>query len=118
VMSIGNGTAPASPYGLISDLQAFAMAVVRHQVSIAQVMVSFRIALVAIVALIPLVYGAIQGGIVAIGRNPLARESIYRSLLQVMGMALLIVVIAVGLLYFVTAHTPLPQRGIQTKLMS
>lgn len=101
VIAIGNGLAATSQYGVVSDLQAFAGAIVGHQVSVAQSIVSFLVTIVAMAALIALVYGAIQGGIVAIGRNPLARASIYRSLLQVMATALLIVVMAGILLYLI-----------------
>lgn len=99
VINVGSSNPSSSAPAVISDLQAFAMAIVGHQVSVLQAVLSFLIAIVAIAALIALVYGAIQGGIVAIGRNPLARESIYKSLLQVMATAILIVVITAILLY-------------------
>lgn len=101
VIAIGNGVAVATQTGVVGDLQALASTVVGRQVSVLQAVFSFFVAIIAISALIALVYSSIRSGIIAIGRNPLARDSIYRSLVAVMVMALLIVVVAVGIIYFI-----------------
>ena len=64
-----------------------------------QAILSFLVTVIALASLIALVYGAIHASIVAIGRNPLAKGAIYKTLLQVIGMALLIVIVAVAILY-------------------
>lgn len=99
-ISIGySSTATSTQSGLLSGLQTFAVAVAGHQVTVLQTIFSFLIVIIAIGALIGLVYGAIHGSIVSIGRNPLARESIYKSLVQVIIMAAMIALTTIVLLY-------------------
>jgi hypothetical protein len=56
--------------------------------------------LIAIAALVALVYGAIRGSLISLGRNPLAGKLIMRSLSRVIGMALLIAAVSTALIYF------------------
>lgn len=99
-MIIGYAATPTSgDQGILGNIQAFASAIAGHNVSVLQTVLSFVVALIAITALIALVYGAIQGSLISIGRNPLAGSSIYKSLLRVVGMAALIVIVTVTILY-------------------
>jgi len=99
VVGVGSGAVAASA-GLSSSLQSLATVVAGHQVSTLQATLSFIIVVISVGALMALIYGAIHAGIVAIGRNPLALWSILRSVLQILGMGLLIAAVAAVALYF------------------
>lgn len=96
---IGYASAPQAAQGIIGGVQSFASSLAGHTVTPLQAAVSFVIAIIAIAALVSLIYGAIHGSLISIGRNPLARVSIYRSLAQIVLMALMIMVIAVVIVY-------------------
>lgn len=65
-----------------------------HEVSTLRALVSLVVALVALLALVTLVYASIYGSIIAVGRNPLAKYTIFRTLGSVLGMAVLTAVVA------------------------
>lgn len=98
-IAIGSGIASSAPSGLVGNIQTIIGAVAGHQVSALKAVLGFLVAVTAIGALIALVYGAIHASIVAMGRNPLARRSILRTLAQVSALACLIVVVAGVILY-------------------
>jgi hypothetical protein len=103
-LAVAIGTAPSllnGPGTATNVLQRIANSVAGHTVSTLPVVVSTIIALVAIVSVVTLIYGTIRGSIISIGRNPLAKPAIFESLAQVIGMATLIVVIAVVIIYLV-----------------
>ena len=87
--------------GFLGQVGTFASVVAGHSVSTTQSIFSFLVALVAIVALVALIYGAIHGSLISIGRNPLSRISIYRTLLQIVVMSLLIAVTAIVIVYLI-----------------
>lgn len=87
-VNIGLGTVASSSSGdKVTGLQKFAKSLTGHTVSTVRVVISMILALVAFLALITLIYASIYGGIVSIGRNPLAKYAILRSLVSVLGMA-------------------------------
>lgn len=98
---IGYVPLPDTSTGFLGQVGTFASAVAGHGVSVSQSILSFLIALVAIIALVALIYGAIHGSLISIGRNPLSRVSIYRSLAQIVIMALLIAITAVTIIYLI-----------------
>ena len=100
MLNITTGAATGGDRGVLNNLQATATGLVGHPVSVMQALLSFLVAVVAIASVIALVYGSIRGGIIAVGRNPLARAAIYKSLAQVIAMACLIVAVAAVVLYF------------------
>jgi hypothetical protein len=59
------------------------------------------IIVVAFIAIIVLIYGAITGGLISIGRNPLAKSSILSSLGQIFFMVLIIAVTSIIIIYFI-----------------
>lgn len=83
----------------LNGLQRFVRSLTGHTVSMTRIIISLVIAVLTIVAIIILMYAAIYGSIVSIGRNPLARVSIFRALARVVAMALLVFIIAFGLIY-------------------
>jgi len=103
-IAISIGYAPQdslSDVGLVGSTRRFAATLVGHPVSTTRVFASAGIALVAMLLLVVVVYGAIRGSLISIGRNPLARVAIYRALAKVIFAAVLIVVVAVVVIYFI-----------------
>jgi hypothetical protein len=73
----------------LNTLQKFAKSLTGHTVSTERVAISLVVALVSMLALITLIYASIYGSIVSIGRNPLAKYAVFRTLSSVLGLALL-----------------------------
>ena len=92
-------TAPGTPTSVLGGLQLFASGLSGHQVSTLQTSLSFLIVVIAVATLIGLLYGAIHGSLVSIGRNPLARTMVHRSLAPIIGMAVLVVLTAAIIVY-------------------
>lgn len=86
-VGIAVGTSTLAPDSNLNSLQKIAKGLTGRKVSTLRVIISLGVALIAIVALITLIYASIYGSIVATGRNPLAREAIFRTLLAVIGLA-------------------------------
>jgi len=84
----------------LNGLQKLAQAITGHAVSTARVIVSLIVAIVAFLALVTLIYASIYGGIISIGRNPLAKYAIFRSMASVLGMVLLVAVVASVAIFF------------------
>jgi hypothetical protein len=83
----------------LSGLQRLAKSITGHKVSTARVLVSLVVAVVSLMALITLIYASIYGSIVSIGRNPLAKYAIFRTLGSVLALAVLTTVVT-GLTLF------------------
>lgn len=90
-----------SDVGLVGSTKRFAATLIGHPVSTTRVLVSAGIAFVAMILLVVVIYGAIRGSLISIGRNPLARVSIYRALTKVVFAAVFIVIVAVVVVYFI-----------------
>lgn len=75
--------------GQSNSFQKFAKSLTGHNVSTFRAVISFVVAVVATLALVVLIYASIYGGIISIGRNPLAKYAVFRSLASVLGMATL-----------------------------
>jgi len=58
------------------------------------------VGLVALLSLVTLVYASIYGSIVSVGRNPLAKNAIFRTLGSVMVMAIITVTVACVTIYY------------------
>jgi type IV secretory pathway VirB2 component (pilin) len=100
-ISIAIGTAStASNAPQTSSLQKLAKALTGHTVSTARVIIALVVAIVALAALVTLIYASIYGSIISIGRNPLAKFAIFRTLGSVLGMAALTGLIATLTIYF------------------
>jgi hypothetical protein len=84
----------------LNVLQKFAQTITGHVVSPTRVIISLVVALLALLALITLIYGAIYGSIISIGRNPLAKHTVIRNLTLVFVMVLLIALVAGTIDYF------------------
>lgn len=83
----------------LTGVQKFVRSLTGHTVSTPRIIVSLVIALLTLAALAVLIYSAIYGSIVSIGRNPLARNAVFRALWHVVWMASLTVGLALLLIY-------------------
>ncbi|HVX24249.1 MAG TPA: hypothetical protein VG992_02810 [Candidatus Saccharimonadales bacterium] len=101
-LSIAVGTATNASASL-NNLQRLAKALTGHTVSTARIIVALIVALVGLTALITLTYASIYGSIISIGRNPLAKFAIFRTLGSVLTVASLTAVIA-GFTIFLLLH--------------
>lgn len=94
-VSIAIGVNATSAAGeKLSALQRLGRSLTGHTVSTARVVISLAIAIIAVVSLITLIYASIYGGIISIGRNPLAKYAVFRTLGAVMGMVAVTALIA------------------------
>ncbi len=100
-VSIAVGTAAtAGGDEALNGLQRVAKGLTGHTVSTLRVVISIIVATVALIALITLIYASIYGGIISIGRNPLAKYAVFRTMGSVVGMAVLTAVIASMIIFF------------------
>ncbi len=83
----------------LNSLQKLTKTLTGHTVSTERVAISLAIAIAAMLALVTLIYASIYGSIVSIGRNPLAKYSVFRTLGSVLVLALLTTVVS-GLAIF------------------
>lgn len=84
----------------LSSLQKLARSLTGHTISTARLIISLMVALLAFISLVTLIYSSIYGSIISVGRNPLAKYAIFRTLGSVMAMAILTTVIAAITIFF------------------
>jgi hypothetical protein len=99
-ISIAIGTASTASSTEVSGLQKLAKSLTGHTVSTARVVIALVVAVIALAALITLIYASIYGSIISIGRNPLAKYAVFRTLSSVLGMALVTGSIAALTIFF------------------
>ena len=78
----------------LNVLQRLVKSSTGHTVSIMRAIIGFIVAIVSSLAIVVLIYASIYGSIISVGRNPLAKYAVFRSLATVFGMAALIAVVA------------------------
>jgi hypothetical protein len=84
-----------------SLLQRIGQSIVRHPVSTAQVFVSLIIVSLLIVVEGGIIYGAVSSSIVSLGRNPLAKQTIFRGLGQISILVMAVLALGAGAIYLV-----------------
>jgi hypothetical protein len=87
-----------------SFLQRFANTVAGKQVSAARVIIAFLVMLISILTIIVILFSAVRSALISIGRNPLARASIYRGLMQVSITCFVILGVAVGSIFLILSQ--------------
>jgi len=97
---IAGSDKPAASADKVNGLQQIVKSLTGHTISTSRIIISLVVAVVAFVTVVVLVYGSIYGSIISIGRNPLAKHAIYRSLLTTFGMVLAVAVLATVLIMF------------------
>lgn len=80
----------------LTSLQKLAQSFTGRVIPTSRIIAALLIAGITLLALIALIYGAIYSAIISIGRNPLAKSAVYRSLATVLGMAVLTASVALG----------------------
>jgi hypothetical protein len=98
-LAVGRDNAAADGVQL-NSLQKLAQNLTGRTVSTVRVVVSLVVAFVALLSLVTLIYASIYGSIISIGRNPLAKYAVFRTLRSVLGMAVLTAVIASLTIFF------------------
>lgn len=86
--------------GNLNALQKAAKALTGRTISTTRVAVSLAVAVIALLALITLIYASIYGSIISIGRNPLAKFAVFRTLGSVLGLAVLTAAVSGATIYF------------------
>jgi hypothetical protein len=94
-ISIAIGTSSTDSHlESLNGLQRFVRSVTGHTVSTTRAIISLIVVIVSLLALITLVYASIYSSIISIGRNPLAKYAVFRTLGSVVGMAALTTLVA------------------------
>ncbi len=83
----------------LTGLQNFVKSLTGHTVSTFRLLTSLVIGILSLLALLVLVYSAVFGSIISIGRNPLAEGSVFRALRSVLFLAVLVVAVALVFIY-------------------
>ncbi len=84
---------------VVNGLQNLTEALVGKPISITRVIISFIIAVLGLVSIITIVYASIDGTIISIGRNPLAKNNVFRILRSVSYFSVIILVLCVVAIY-------------------
>lgn len=101
-VSIAIGTAPiAGTETQQNALQKAAKMLTGHNVSTVRILISSFVAVVAIIALVTLIYTSVYGTLISIGRNPLAKASIFRALFSIIGLIVLTAAVALVTIYLI-----------------
>lgn len=95
-LNIGVTTAALSSSTNLNGLQRVTKSLTGHSVPTVRIAVSMTILVVALLAIITLMYTSIYGGIIAIGRNPLAKYAVLRILISILSMAFFMALVAIG----------------------
>ena len=80
-------------------LQRIGQVIAEKEVSPIRIYLSMAITTICLIAAIAVLYGGVRSGVISIGRNPVAKKSIFRALLQVILTALLILIIGLFAVY-------------------
>lgn len=97
-IAIANESTAGSPQ--LNSLQRVTRDITGRTVSTLRIILSLVVAVVSLLILITLIYASIYGSIVSIGRNPLAKYAVFRTLTTVIGIALITAVTAGVTIFF------------------
>lgn len=103
-LSTYTSTAGKQNYVVPNWLQNLSNTVAGKDVSPIRVIIAGMILLAALASVTVLLYSAVRNSIISIGRNPLSRSSVLRGLLEVVGVAAIIMAVAAGAMYIVVAR--------------
>lgn len=92
--SVAVGTSPAATAEKLSALQKAAKSLTGRTISTFRIIASLTVLIITFLVLVTLIYSSIYSGIVSIGRNPLAKYSVFRALGSVMAMAFGLVILS------------------------
>ncbi len=103
-VSTYNSNTGTQDYSIPTWMQNLSNSIAGKTVSPVRVIIAGLILLVSLVSVTVLLYSAVRNSIISIGRNPLSRGSVLRSLFQVILVAAVILAIAVGAMYLVISR--------------
>lgn len=101
-IQVGQYTAAAN--AVPSFLQQFANAAAGKQVPLGRLVLVGVVMMASIILVTIILFSAVRGAIVSLGRNPLAQSSIYRGMFQAMGVSVVIMGIAVTGAYAILSY--------------
>ena len=84
---------------IIKQLQRIGQQIAEKEVSPVRIYLSIIIAIICIIASIVILYAGVRNGVISIGRNPIAKKSIFRALLEIILTVLLILIIGLFAVY-------------------
>jgi uncharacterized membrane protein YcfT len=84
----------------LNFLQRLVKSLTGHTISTARIVVSLIVAFLALVILIDVIHASIYGGLVSIGRNPLAKYAVFRVLIYITVSAGLTTIVAGTIIFF------------------
>jgi len=99
-LSIAAGTDTSTGGPELNSLQKLSKSLTGHVVTMPRIIAAILIALAALIALVTLIYASIYGSIISVGRNPLAKHAIFRTLGSVLWMILLTAGVATAMIIF------------------
>jgi hypothetical protein len=85
----------------VSLLERLGQTIVHRQVNQLQAFVALAILVLLIVVDGSIAYAAINSSILSIGRNPLAKRTVFRGLLQASGLVLMVLLVGLAAIYMV-----------------
>lgn len=103
-LSTYTSTAGKQNYVVPDWLQNLSNTIAGKGVSPIRVILAALILLAALSSVTVLLYSAVRNSIISIGRNPLSHTSVLRGLLEVVGVAAIIMAVAAGAMYLVVAR--------------
>jgi len=99
-IAVGTDTAGVDEAGA-TGVQRYVQSLTGHSVSMTRILIGLVIAVITLVALMVLLYAAISGSLISIGRNPLAKTSILRGLIFVLIFALIGAIFSFAIVYLI-----------------
>lgn len=103
-VTTSNNNTGTQDYAIPTWLQNLSNSIAGKSVSPIRVIIAGLILLVSLVSVSVLLYSAVRNSIISIGRNPLSRSSVLKSLLQVVLVAAVILGVAAGGMYLVISR--------------
>jgi hypothetical protein len=98
-ININTDTSNLSGDANLNGLQKLVNELTGHTVSTLRIVTSLIITAITMLALIAVIYAAIYGSIVSVGRNPLAKHAIFKTLRSVVLMTVLVAAVACVTVY-------------------
>lgn len=92
---------PADVPRILSPFQSIFTGVAGHTVTVPRTIASVTVFALAIIAAMIVLYSGVSNGIRSIGRNPLSKGEVYMGLLQVFGIVLLIMAVALAIMLLI-----------------
>jgi hypothetical protein len=84
-----------------SVLQSLANALAGKKVNPLPILISLGIFIVTMIIVVSIVYSMIHSSIISVGRNPLSQAAVYRNVIQLSGLVILLLGVAVGSIYMI-----------------